>query len=348
MARIFPIWLCSLFLALTFPASADVARDLYSASVPVADQSDASLTGAARQALEEVLIKVTGTSDVLNSAAIAPVVKEARAHVQQYAYARRGPSGEELQVRFEFDPAWVNSQVIEAGIPLWTANRPGVLLWLVLEDGQGRHFVNSETSPEKVAQVREAFKRRGVPVQLPLFDLSDSAAISPDDVWRLDETALRAASSRYGVQHIMSGRVVSLESGNFAGDWSYLALDERMDRALTVPAFDDFVGAGVALIADDMAARYAVAASAPSDRGVVVWITGVHAYADYAALVGWLQRLELVDIAMPERIVGDRLELRLQTRVSTAQLATLFELNQSLQPVDATQMGQTLSYRWEP
>ena len=51
---------------------------------------------------------------------------------------------------------------------------------------------------------------------------------------------------------------------------------------------------------------------------------------------------------MPERIVGDRLELRLQTRVSTAQLATLFELNQSLQPVDATQMGQTLSYRWEP
>lgn len=347
MTRNYRVWLIGLLLTLTIPVKAETVRDLYSASVPVPDQSAASLTSAAREALKEVLVKVTGTSAVLDSAAIAPAVEEARAHVQQYAYGRAGPSGEELQARFKFDADWVNSRVIEAGIPLWTANRPSVLLWLVMEDARGRYFVNNETAPGQAAQLVEAFKRRGVPVQLPLYDLSDTAAISPDEAWRLDGTVLRAASSRYGVQHIVSGRLAALASGQFVGDWSYLAANERVDRALTVPTFTDFVRAGVTLVADDMAGRYAVAAPEASGHGVMVRVSGVRAYADYAAIVGWLQSLEMVAAVTAERIAGEHLELRLQTGVSSDQLARLFELNQRLQPVTEANAGPALSYRWQ-
>jgi uncharacterized protein len=335
---------------------AEVVVDLHSATVPVADQSSEALTGAAREALAEVLVKVSGSREVLKKKAIVAALDDARNQVQQYAYVRGNPSSAALSLRFEFDGTFITGLVRRAGAPLWTANRPTVLAWVMVEDEQGRHFINRDSAPQQAQLLVEEFSRRGVPVQLPVFDLADTTAVSPEDAWRLDATVLQAASARYNVQDVVAGRLASLSDGNSLGDWSYFHQDEHINRSVAVPDLQTFLREGVNVVAGEMAARYAVAPTARKGVGVRMAVTGVSSYADYAAIVKWLEGLELVDHANIEQVQGDRIELRLQAQADAAQLAATIELNDRLVPMPASMPGPEsgsgtesnvqLNYQW--
>jgi hypothetical protein len=326
---------------------AEIVRDLYSAQVPVADQGAQALARASRDALAEVLVKVSGSVDVLQYPVIQVALKEARGHVQQYAYVRGDSSEEQLLARFEFDGPYVTELVKRAGAPLWTANRPSVLLWLVVEDPQGRYFVSWERAPELSQQLLTAFARRGVPVQLPLFDLADSSAISLDEAWRLYGPAVQNASARYGTQDVMAGRIASLSTGGSVGDWSYFYAGDRLDRSVTASDLEVFVAEGAAIVAEEMAARYAVAASGTTGGGVGMSVSGVSSYADYAGIVAWLEGLELIEHANVELIQGDHIELRLHAEADASQLTTIIELNERLLPLPPSIPGSELNYQWQ-
>lgn len=103
---------------------------------------------------------------------------------------------------------------------------------------------------------------------------------------------------------------------------------------------------GVSLVAEAMAARYAVAASA-QDVGLVMSVTGVTSYADYAAVVSWLESLELVERADVESVEGEKIVVRLQAQAAPEQLGTVIELNKQLVPVPVTGAGADLNYLWQ-
>ncbi len=312
---------------------AEVVADLHGASVPVANQSSEALTAAAREALAAVLLKVSGSTELLQNPVIVAALGDARSNVQQYAYVRGESPGAGLFLRFEFDAAFVTNLVKRAGAPLWTANRPTVLAWVVVEDEQGKHFINRDSTPEQARMLVEEFSRRGVPVQLPVFDLVDTTAASTDDAWRLDATVIQAASARYNVGDVVVGRLASLSSGASLGDWSYLHQDDHIDRSVTVPDLQTFFREGVDVVASELAARYAVAPTGGGAGGVRISVSGVSSYADYAAIVKWLEGLELVDHANIVQVRGDRIDLRLEAQADASQLAATIELNDRLVPM---------------
>jgi len=140
--------------------------------------------------------------------------------------------------------------------------------------------------------------------------------------------------------------VTQLSNGMLVGDWSYLSPRNRLDRSIEAAGMGEYLGRGAAIVADEMAARYAVA---PTDSGqvpVAVTISGVTDYADYAAVISWLENLEVVDGTTVERIRGDTLTLRLRARTAPAQLAVLFELNEQFEPVRVPGDPGRLSYQW--
>ncbi len=337
-------------LVFTGPVRAELIRDMYSAEVAVADQSSAELVRASRLGLSEVLVKVSGNAEVLGNPVIKEALGGAREHIQRYAYSRNPASGGALQVKVLFDSSYITQTVIAAELPLWTANRPVVLLWLVEEDTGRRQYVNGETAPGLVAALSAEFSRRGVPVQLPLYDLSDSAALGTSQAWSLDSTALLEASARYHLENILAGRLARLANGQVAGEWVYLREDERVARPLTAENEEDFLRQGVALAADAMSARYAVAATT-NDGGLTLSVTGVTGYTDYAAIVAWLEGLELVEHANIETVQGDTILLRLQAQADAARLATLIELNKRLIPLPDVPPGTVgaaeLNYQWQ-
>lgn len=327
-------------------ALADVAADLYSATVPVADQSAPALATAAKKAMAQVLVKMSGTRDVLQNPAVSAALGDARNHVQQYAYVQGKPPAEPLSLSFEFNGPYLTNLVTQSGAPLWTVNRPTVLAWVVVEDEQGRRFVSQDSAPQEAQWLLEEFSQRGVPVQLPVFDLADTAAVSLADVWALDAKTVLAGSARYNVQDVLVGRLAKLSGGQFLGDWSYLRQNEQINRSVTVPDVQAFMRDGVNIVATDMVSRYAVASSSAAGQGVRLTITGVTHYADYAAIVSWLEELELVDYANVEQVQGERVDFLLQARADAAQLTAIINLNNRLVPLPMVGDGTQLSYQW--
>lgn len=108
-------------LLATTPAS---ARDTqYSATVPVADRSEAARGTAVRQALGDVLIRLSGDPAILQQAGGAALVAKANRYLQQYQYEGIEAGGA-LQLRAGFDGAALEVEMHQQGLPLWGRERP--------------------------------------------------------------------------------------------------------------------------------------------------------------------------------------------------------------------------------
>lgn len=345
MPRRLSLLFCWLLLLNVMPVRAvEQVEDLYSSVVPVADRSAGALQSAARQALEEVLIKASGSRSVTGFAVIQEALSEARDMLRQYSYVEL-EGGEELAARVEFDPAQIRTLLAEAGAPLWTANRPAVLVWLVREDASGRVFMSAATDPELVAALHEGFRRRGVPVRFPLLDLADSTALDPDAAWQLPAGRLQAAAGRYGLDDVLAGRLVVTGSGDYLGDLVYQSSSGRLQQTTGRMNAESLAGAGVELVVSALASRYAVPASAASADAVFVEVEGVLSYADYAAVLGWVQGLELVTRADVAALEGNRLILQVLSNALPERLAEIVELNARLVPLAGSAPGR-LHYEW--
>ncbi|WP_162300072.1 DUF2066 domain-containing protein [Kineobactrum sediminis] len=327
----------------------ELVRDLYIAEVPVTDRGAAELDKAAAEGLAQVLVKVSGTEGVLALPAVENALPVAREQMLQYSYTRatNADTGEQaLAARVEFEPSLVRQLLATAGAPMWTATRPVVLVWVVKDGVNGRHFVNSDTDPELVAELARAFHRRGVPVRLPLFDLEDTASIDPDQAWSLAAGPLRAASSRYGATEILAGRVAMLSSGDLVGDWLQLSGNNRTERGVTRASRREFAQQGAALVAESMASRYALPVQPGAN--LTMTVSGVNSYADYASIVAWLESLEPIEQASVTSIRADVVSLQLTASAIARQLAPVIELNSRLAPVKAERdASEPLSYRWQ-
>ncbi|MEQ9463959.1 MAG: DUF2066 domain-containing protein [Haliea sp.] len=341
--------LCLALLAPRGAVAAELVRDLYIADVPVSDRSSAELARASAEGLAQVLVKVAGSAEVLALPPVVEAVGGARARVLQYSYARVDPptpgASPGLAARVEFDPVQVRELLASAGAPIWTATRPVVLVWLVVEDEAGRRFVNTGTHPELVTGLADGFRRRGVPVRFPLFDLADTTALDPDEAWSLPAPLLIAASARYGAAEILAGRIAVLTSGEIAGEWAYFSVTGRQGRSVVRAADDEFLRQGVAMVVEDMASRYALTVAGGAGDGLQMTVAGVASYADYTAVLSWLEGLEPIARAQVTAISGDTLSLVLTADADAAQLAGVIELNPRLRPRNGSPTNG-LSYQW--
>ncbi|MEH6588889.1 MAG: DUF2066 domain-containing protein [Halioglobus sp.] len=336
-------FVCLLFV---LQAHAVTVRGLNEAEVPVADHSADALAAGSKEALAQVLVKLSGSTEVLRNPVIIGELGRARSYVQQYSYTRDEDVEGDLAARFEFDNAVVTRLLTEAGAPIWTANRPPVLVWLVARDASGTQIVSRDVAPEVMASLQKAFSRRGIPLRSPLFDIEDAAALSVNDAWRLQAAPILAASQRYRVENVLVGRLTSLSSGEWVGDWSYFADTNRIDRSISADSVTSFIGEGAAFVAEDMSNRYAVAATGAVLGGVEMMVSGVSDFADYAVIVSWLEGLELIDHANVESIVGTDIVIRLTARAQSQQLKSIIELNRKLVPVAGAMNVDQLSYQW--
>ena len=152
-------------------------------------------------------MKVSGSEEVLRNPVIASALASARNQVQRYSYGGDPAAPQQLAVRLLFDSAYITGLVIEAGAPIWTASRPRSWCGWWWKTPPAGYSSTRIPLRHWSLPLREGFSRRGVPLQLPLFDLVDSAALSPDQAWNLDDPALAQASARYSLQNVLSGRL---------------------------------------------------------------------------------------------------------------------------------------------
>ncbi len=305
--RHLPCFLLVFYLATVNGA---LGADFYTAEISVEDRSESSLRTGAREALAEVLVRVSGDRAVVDHATIRPLLADARDQLSLYSYRERG---DELVLVAEFDERQIKTMLRGAGASFWVNQRPDVLLWLVVDEPSGRRFASLDTEYGLIESVRDAFARRGVMLRLPLLDLEDAASLTADMAWQRVIPRIDSASTRYGVRHIMVGRYVKLTDGTHLSDWLHIAPGEQETTQVSDQELDVVARAAANLTVDAMADRYAVTLLAdPARQGLAVTVKGVNGLDDYQAVMTLLRAIPVVERVQVFEVRGDELLLSIQ------------------------------------
>ncbi len=312
-------------------ASAATVGNLYSAEVERPPGTD--LNDAFHLALEQVLIKVTGRS--------APLTAETRAEfgnsaalVQQYRNTGDG------KIEVGFDPVALRRLLDSAGLPVWEAERPAVLVWLAMDTGRGQREIlpAAETGADTTLpgfpppgastqfdpvrqQLLDTGGQRGLPLILPLVDSVDLETVTFSDLWGDFSEPVIAASARYRPDAILIGRVRGADPATGRVRWTLLTGDERLDWVGSLAAGPD--GA-----ADRLAER--LAATAGSASIISVQVSGVETLQDYGAVFNYLDGLGIVETCSVDRVEADRVWFGLRVRGDADRLMRSIALSRLL------------------
>ena len=320
-------------------ARAEMIADLYSVSVPVAEQSQAELQRAAALGLRELAVRISGRSSAASDPALNSVFANALRYLDQYRYERNAGGNSPLLAQLRFGATQIDHALRGAGLPQWGANRPALQTWLVVDDGKSRHFVDDDDPI--AAALRDQLRRRGLQLHFP----ANFSAVSMDDAWSLDTTKVRAAARADGY---LIGRIAQTSDG-YQGAWVLDANGQLLNaegQADTLPAY---FAQTLDRIVDNFSPQYALAANAAAE-GIVLRITGIGSFDDYAAVLNYLRHLAAIKNAIPMLLRSDELLLQLKIEGSAEQLTRQFALESRLAVTENSPAQNTLpvalNYRW--
>ena len=306
---------------------------LYEAEVAWSDRDGADRAIAFRQALRQVLVKVTGMRRLAGSAPLDPFIENAQGLVQQYQLrtvaVRRGEATvQEPRLWARFDEAAVDRLVREAGLPVWSRTRPPVLVWVAAEREGTLRMAGSEGAEGMAEILRHAADSRGVSLVLPLLDLEDQALAGTPELWVEAEDRIRAASERYrpgGILIGWIGRDVLWEAR-----WSLLLPGAAQRWKTEGDLFDLVLDEGVQEAIDALAAHYVNPVPETRGAAVVVSVSGVHDFMGYARTMRYLESLDEVESIDVLAVFSGRLRLGLKLRTGVAGLRGLVALGSTL------------------
>ena len=134
----------ALALTLLLASAATSAEPSFRSTAPLPDTSEAGVDRALQDALERLLIRVTGRR---GAAELADRFPPASRIVRQF----RVIEGAGLEA--EFDAALVRRVLEEAGEGIWEGERPSLVLWLLVNDGERWLFepsASAESAPQEI------------------------------------------------------------------------------------------------------------------------------------------------------------------------------------------------------
>lgn len=321
-------WIAALvFAAFVAPGRAATVSDLYSAAAPVQNQSHAARTAAFARNLATVLVKVSGDPAAPESAALAPLLSDAGHLVVEFRYQPQPKAqGGGLELWARFDAKAVDQALSGAGEPIWGKERPPVLAWVLAPAG----IVSDDPTDPVARAMRQAADSRGIPLVLPLMDVTDQKQVSAFDVRTLFMPTLKAASRRYGTDTILVGsmrrqgdRVVTQWNLAFSGTQTPFSESAATPAAAASAA----VGQAATLLARQLA--YVPQGGGPGAALLVV-IDGIDSLQSEAAVrrlvagVQGVQALRLIGVS------GTKVRYRLDYAGSAAGFARALALSGSL------------------
>ncbi|MEQ6884509.1 DUF2066 domain-containing protein [Salicola sp. Rm-C-2C1-2] len=376
-----------LLLALAGSVQAVVVDRLYDAVVPVEDTGTDVRQEAFREALRQVLLRLTGDparvqrmvpDDTGGEQPQEALGDHAARFIEAFSYRR---NGKQLELHATLSTAAVGQALADRQVPVWGATRPRILLWFLV-DGRGERklihrdnilppFLEKPMQPldsEALAAERgpwkeplwETSRQRGMPLALPFNDDRDRAQVGLSEIWGLFQEPIRRASRRYP-HDVMAIARVNRDGDGWRARWQLRRGDDRIADGVT--RANDRADVAQQLVnawADQLAGRYAVApASGEALRSARMLIADVEGLGPYAAVRQSLAGLEPIRSVQIDAIHQDRLTLELAFNGDLRLLLDYIGLDERMvlmggPPDGAIPSGSTtdgdalrLYYRWD-
>jgi hypothetical protein len=303
-------------IVVSLPALGESLGDLYSVTVPYTGENESAF----REAMRDILVRVTGRRDAPELENLAPLVAQASRYVASY----RRAAGNQLTVNF--DGAAIENAVDASGLAFWGNERPVTLVWLAIDRGSGRRALVSatDTSAEK-KRIDANAERRGLPLVWP--DAGDDLVRAMQQAWSGAQDSLIDAARRYGADGVLIGRARQLDSGTYAVDWNFSS------SGVAATASGE-LEAGPELAAERYAGIYASRGASQRSEQLVT-ITGIGSLEAYAAALKALSRLAPVRGVSVDEVTPDAVSFLVNVRGDPESLHQAIQRDGRLQAIDA-------------
>ena len=333
-------------------------RGLYEEEVPVMTQGRQERFSVLQTALRNIMIRVSGRSDIDHVPGMDLQLKQASRYVQQYRYRSRSEpviepvSGEKTSkiLWIRFNEKAVNQLLHSQQLPVWGKTRPAVLVWLVVDDRKQRQLIGNDSRHEVRQIFADKARLRGVPLRFPLLDLTDRSNISISDIWANFEDSILTASRRYQAEAVLVGRVYKEYSGAWRARWSLYKQGRRQDWESDHELLEGTVAHGVNQSSDFLAVHFAQVQQEGEQGQVLIKVDAVKGLADYNKVRAYLDSLTTVTRIQPYQVSSNDVTFLLTTRSGRLAVEQAISLGSTLvaeQPGDKVNSGLPLPQQTE-
>jgi len=326
--------------------------NLYQDTLKVADKSRDARLAASREALLNVLVKVSGDT----SADQNPVAKQRTRDISDYMlkfeYDEKADGSLNLVVKFEANK--INALIKDLGLPLWGTRRPLVAIWLGIEDNWRRELVTQESYPQLEQLIYDKASRRGLPVVVPLLDLQDRAIVGIPEVWGNFSEPVERASSRYSAERSITARMYQqADSETWILDWRFTNA-ELFDTNRLMGDKQQIVADMIDSLAGGLAAEYAIDPTMIGQLATATfYLKGINNFVDIEFAKRRLESLSVVTRAIISVRTPDSVQFTVNHTGSMNDFRKALELDSAFKayqdPRDFYQVvnKDELEYQWQ-
>lgn len=317
----------SLLLGGAGVANAD--EQYYSVTIEVSDRTERTRARSISKGLAIVLRRMTGSARLPNSPVVSTALASADRYALSFGYERLDEGRSALTMRF--DPRGVRQVIEEAGLAVWSLERPRVLAWVLVEDGE-QEFILDSASNHPISEAMQASATEfGVPLVLPLMDIDERLEIEPMLLRGLFFDVLRQAGQRYRTQFILVGRVRTEEEGDWMGTWNLSQPGAPISEVSLEGEGGEVAHNAMGFVLEELVKRFALDVN--QETRVRISVEGVHRLSDYAQLFRHLRELDGVERAELYEMTHDLLTLDLWLATSWDGFLDLLGQQRRLSPV---------------
>lgn len=323
-------------------ANAVVLKDLYTFNSMVPDNGQETRVALLPTALDQVLLRVAGTGEILQQQVVLDAKQQPEKYVRDFAYREANGT---YQLIVNFDERMIDQLLVSAGRGNLSKNRPVTMIWLAVEDQQKTELVGDNAYQELAEYVDLAARNHGIPVVLPLLDLTERLFVSANDVVIFNAGPLQQAAGRYNADMILAGKI-SKNNNAWQCAWRLYVGDQSVEWQSDGQDLNTQIDAMLNGLTDKILAHYGHATHAqPSKTAVFVRVKGVVNVAAYAKVMGFLAKLPAVKNVAVSSINDQEVVFAIYADGGRSAVRTAIDLDTILVADAVDSDGDYLSYR---
>ncbi|MCD9542785.1 DUF2066 domain-containing protein [Photobacterium carnosum] len=311
-----------LFLAvLVLPVQAATVNDLYRTQVTLIGSDQQADQAAREQGLANVLVKISGNTDILNNATIKTAITNSGRYVSQLGYSQ--VDGQRA-INLSFDKNQIKQLLIKSKASIWKDQRPNILVWMVDNDGQQRNILWDQSTNALVNDTKQAADSRGLPLTFPVGDITDETAVNASDLWGGFIDPIAVASTRYHADGLLLVKAQQQPDGNVSLNWQFYPQQPSKIATVEVQPITGITSGTLAQssnkminqVTDYLANKYAVVLGGVAGGKVNIEVDNIQSTENFFALEKMLNGLTTVNSANAMRIKGDSVIFQLNLQGS--------------------------------
>lgn len=317
-------------------------RKLDEANVPVSSRAVAERDKALKNALEQVIIKNTGSARSLDNSVIQSQLNHPDALLSQYGYVEQNG---QLLLTASFEHRRIVALLRQAQLPVWGTQRPLTLFWVAMpSEGDTIILSDSATLAER-KQFSDFSDARGIPVLLPILDLDELMGINPNDIKGMFADIVASVSGRYQADFLA---LVAIDTAANQVKYRLNLYTKATIDSLTPPLFSfngtaenstQAVQAMMAALGEYYFTKYAIADTG-TQLGASVTFVNIQKMAQLVEVEKYLKQLSAIKNATLTHIQGQTATFSLDLFGSETDLERLLSLEPRISVVAPVSAGE--------